>query len=294
MPEKSFLKRATSTLRCSPCVVIWTAAAALVAVSFFLPEEKDSTRPRAASAEQSRTSAAPPRGLPADQQPKDAEPPIARNALGREISVPAPHPIISEIYFEVLTPLALADANGDGARSSTGDEFIELWNPHDEAVNLEGYTLTDRNPEPAQQTRFTFPPLVLEPGQVVVVFNGREWSPSGPVGTEASPPPSTHPDFHGAWVFTMNVKSKLVALSNETEFVLLTDPTGQPIDCVSWGDPEPAPPANVLRLNVVQSQPAGSVQRLTPAGPLLEHADIDQTPFSPGRIPIVSDSPKRD
>ncbi len=298
MSDQSLPKRLFSTIRCFPCAALWLVVAGMVIVSFALElREGESTaevnEARAPAQRGSQgedgTGAAPPDLLPPEEQPESAKPPIAKNALGREIAVPPPYPIISEVYFEVLTPLELADANGDGVRSATGDEFVEIWNPHGEAVNLEGYTITDRNPEPERRWRFVFPAVELGPGEVAVVFNGRGWSPDERVGTEQRAPSGPHPGFHGAWVFTVNAPSREVALSNEAEFVLLSAAEGKPIDCVAWGDPEPGPPSGALRLNVVSADPAGSVQRLAPAGPLLEHANIDQTPFSPGRIPTVSD-----
>jgi hypothetical protein len=57
--------------------------------------------------------------------------------------VPAfPNPIITEVLFDVPTGEA-GDANADGRRHATGDEFIELANPHDKPISLAGFMLTD-------------------------------------------------------------------------------------------------------------------------------------------------------
>ena len=55
----------------------------------------------------------------------------------------APHPVITEVLFNVPKSDD-ADANADGARHSTGDEFVELFNPHPRTINLHGYTITNR------------------------------------------------------------------------------------------------------------------------------------------------------
>lgn len=57
-------------------------------------------------------------------------------------SVPFPHPLITEVLFNVPSG-ARGDANGDGTRDAVGDEFVELINPHDKPIQLQGYVLTD-------------------------------------------------------------------------------------------------------------------------------------------------------
>jgi len=86
--------------------------------------------------------------------PADAAPP------------PRLDPIITEVLYAV--PTYEGDANRDGERNATGDEFIELTNPHDTPIQLRGYTLTDRNAPDKGQMKFVFPTLTLEPGEVVV------------------------------------------------------------------------------------------------------------------------------
>lgn len=56
--------------------------------------------------------------------------------------VPFPHPLISEILAAVPSG-PQGDASGDGTRQAIGDEFIELFNPHDKPIQLKGYTLVD-------------------------------------------------------------------------------------------------------------------------------------------------------
>jgi hypothetical protein len=53
-----------------------------------------------------------------------------------------PHPLVTEVLFNVPRGEE-GDANGDGKRSATGDEFVELVNPHDRPISLKGYRLID-------------------------------------------------------------------------------------------------------------------------------------------------------
>src|SRR5204863_5788507 len=60
------------------------------------------------------------------------------------------------------------DANGDGARDSSQDEFVEVINRTGEPVDVSGYTISD-----ADSIRFTFPPDTIIPaGEVAVIFSG--------------------------------------------------------------------------------------------------------------------------
>lgn len=67
---------------------------------------------------------------------------LAGNAIGQTASVPAPHPMITEVLAAVPSG-PRGDANGDGLRDAIGDEFIELVNPHDKPIHLKGYMLVD-------------------------------------------------------------------------------------------------------------------------------------------------------
>lgn len=199
-------------------------------------------------------------------------------------TLPFPHPVITEVLFAVPTGED-GDANRDGKRTATGDEFVELMNPHDRAIDLKGYVLTDRNEESNRQVKFVFPACRLAPGAVVVVFNGEGSKIPGPVGDEKQAPAGPNPDFGGALVFSMKVTTKNKAFSNTADYVLLTSPKGEPIDAVQWGNPTPAPPAKTLRVATVDEGAYGSVQRLSPAGELVDHGSFGEAFFSPGVIP---------
>ncbi len=60
--------------------------------------------------------------------------------------------LVTEIQFDVPSSAA-GDANGDGARSSRWDEFVELYNNGTESIDLSGYQLIERE----GVAFFTFP-----------------------------------------------------------------------------------------------------------------------------------------
>jgi len=59
--------------------------------------------------------------------------------------VTKPHPIICEILYSVPKGEE-GDADQNGSRSATGDEFIEIYNPHATPIDLKGYVLSDAAP----------------------------------------------------------------------------------------------------------------------------------------------------
>lgn len=73
----------------------------------------------------------------------------AKSASGEsKASVPKvahPHPMICEILYSVPKGIE-GDADGNGTRSATGDEFIEIYNPHSRPIELKGYVLSDAAP----------------------------------------------------------------------------------------------------------------------------------------------------
>ncbi len=78
--------------------------------------------------------------------------------------------VIQEILAD--PPLDLeGDANGDGVRHRSQDEFVELLNIGFTPVELDGWQLSDAGA--AAQARFTFPENTrLEPGERAVLFGG--------------------------------------------------------------------------------------------------------------------------
>jgi len=72
---------------------------------------------------------------------------------------PAPPPQISE--FMAANQSTLKDEDGDSS------DWIELFNPSSQAVNLAGWALTD---DPTNLMAWTFPDFVLQPESYLVVF----------------------------------------------------------------------------------------------------------------------------
>jgi hypothetical protein len=122
------------------------------------------------------------------------------------------------ILNEVLAdpPMELAgDANGDGVRSFADDEFVELVNVSDQAVELQGWTLSD-----GVRVRHTFGAVSLAPGQALVVFGGGD--------------PATFtlaPAAEGALVF---VAEGGLGLTNTGDTVTLADAGGDTVDRLAY------------------------------------------------------------
>ncbi|MCA9310327.1 MAG: lamin tail domain-containing protein, partial [Phycisphaerales bacterium] len=188
--------------RCRAAALVPPACIAILAATTTSPRLLGQTSPPESASPGHTDSPSGEDTTPDDDAPPDEAPP--------------PAPVISEVLFAV--PRTDADANRDGHRHSTGDEFVEIWNPTDEPVTLTGYTLASRlaaaDPEPARGFHFTFPRFTLPPRGVAVIFNGFDWRPKGPVGTSGHAPRAPHPDFGGAWVFTAAISSPNHAFSN--------------------------------------------------------------------------------
>ncbi len=83
--------------------------------------------------------------------------------------------IINEIHADPASGLA-GDANGDGVRHQSQDEFVELVNSSSSEADLSGWTLSD-----GVGVKFTFPPGSVVPGKcAIVVFGGG--NPTGSFG----------------------------------------------------------------------------------------------------------------
>lgn len=67
---------------------------------------------------------------------------------------------------EPFSPLKISEFL---ARNPEGQDWIELHNPNNFSLNLEGYALTD---DPAKPDQFTFPPTVIQPGEYYVLNAG--------------------------------------------------------------------------------------------------------------------------
>lgn len=224
--------------------------------------------------------------------------PVAK-PVAVKVPVPFPHPLVTEVLYDVPSGDD-SDANKDGKRSATGDEFVELVNPHEAPIQLGGYTITDgtaldgarSNANTRTQIHFTFPNLELKPGQVVVVFNGYKQSIPGPVGDALRAPEGTNPIFSDAYVFSMKVPSQYVAFANKGDCVVLRDPKGGCVQAIRWGDPSPNVPGGAL---LVEDAPPslGSVQRVGLSKRLVPHTDMRPGElFSPGQFDLKAELPE--
>ncbi len=288
--------------------------------------------------------------LPA-QAPTQAPGQPSKTQTPTKASGPAfPHPVVTEVLFNVPRGVD-GDANKDGKRSPTGDEFVELMNPHDQPINLKGYRLSDGTtigstheqrelPKQRPATKktdddatqagkdnddkphsrddahftFTFPDLTLEPGEIVVVFNGFESSIPGKVGT-AKKAAQKSEEFDGAYVFSAQTTSQFAAFSNQHDVVQLIDAEGRAVATIRWDyrDDAPRPPARTTKepprntrtkAPTKQDEPgevldkraeeaggkvenlpnvrSGSVQRRTKTGGFVSHMEAMGVPASPG------------
>lgn len=196
--------------------------------------------------------------------------------------VDAPHPLITEVLFRVPRGDS-GDAFPDGNRDATGDEFVELYNPHEQPIDLAGYTISDRNRGGRGEVSFTFPAFTLEPGEAVIIINGHAQNNEG-LGTSEAAAAAEHPDL-GCFVFTIGNDSQFTAFSNSGDWVLLSDPDDTPIHVIHWGEfEETLPEAELVETKV--SMGDGSACRWYPGGPLAPHTQIDGRLVSPGEFPV--------
>jgi endonuclease/exonuclease/phosphatase family metal-dependent hydrolase len=96
---------------------------------------------------------------------------------GDATACPDPQPpiVINEIHADPASDLS-GDANNDGVRDATQDEFVEIVNVSGGAVDISGWTLAD-----GFSVRHTFPAgSVIQPQCSIVVFGGG--SPTGAFG----------------------------------------------------------------------------------------------------------------
>ncbi|MEM7582322.1 MAG: lamin tail domain-containing protein [Acidobacteriota bacterium] len=133
--------------------------------------------------------------------------------LTDEVNLPTV--IISEIHADPASGLA-GDANGDGTRSATRDEFIELLNPSFTAVDISGWTLSD-----SLNVRHTFPASTILPArEAAVVFGGG--TPTGDFGNAAA----------NGLVFTASTGG--VSLNNSGDTVTLKDDSGNVVQTMTY------------------------------------------------------------
>ncbi len=130
------------------------------------------------------------------------------------LSLPSLHgQIILNEFLADPPPGEAGDANRDGNRSSTQDEFVELVNTGETSVDISSWQLTDR-----VKVRHTFPPnTVIPAGAAIVVFGGG--SPTG--------------SFSGAIVQTAD--SGTLSLNNSGDTISLINSAGDTVLTHSYG-----------------------------------------------------------
>lgn len=107
----------------------------------------------------------------------------------------------------------VGDANGDGTRDASQDEFVELVNTSGGPLDLTGWSVSDN-----QGLRHVFTGGVLADGQAVVIFGG-----GTPTGS-----------FGGALVVTASEPGW--ALSNSGDSVIVSDPSSVEIGRLGYGN----------------------------------------------------------
>ncbi|HJR07301.1 MAG TPA: Ig-like domain-containing protein [Pyrinomonadaceae bacterium] len=119
---------------------------------------------------------------------------------------------------------AAGDANHDGARSSTQDEFIEIVNASTVDLDIGGYQLTVRASSGADTVRHIFAAhTIVAPGTAIVVFGG----------AQAATFDSANPAFAGALVVMASTGG--LSLTNGGSTVKLLDPSGAVIEQLTYG-----------------------------------------------------------
>lgn len=97
--------------------------------------------------------------------------------------------IINEVLYDPPSGDA-GDANGDGTRSASQDEFIEFVNDSNQEVDLSGFRLFDNTALTNNEPRHVFPDgTIVPPGGIYVLFGGG--APFGDFGTAQVAPSST-------------------------------------------------------------------------------------------------------
>ena len=123
--------------------------------------------------------------------------------------------VINEIHAD--PDATLGDANGDGTRSASDDEFVELANTTDAPLDISGWTVAD-----TVGVRHVFAAgTVLPAGEVTVVFGGG--TPTGAFGNATAL----------GLVFTASTGS--LSLNNTGDTITVADAAGALVQQVSYG-----------------------------------------------------------
>ncbi len=129
-------------------------------------------------------------------------------------------PLVINEYLADPPDTLAGDANGDGNRSSSADEFVEILNRSGEPIDISGYKLSD-----ADAVRHLFAAgTLVPPFEAVVVFGGG--TPTGAFGNAA--------DNH--MVFKASTGG--LSLNNGGDTITLRDASGQVVQEIQFGTKE--------------------------------------------------------
>ncbi|HEX7723154.1 MAG TPA: Calx-beta domain-containing protein [Pyrinomonadaceae bacterium] len=120
---------------------------------------------------------------------------------------------------------AAGDANHDGVRDGTQDEFVELVNGNaGDTIGVSGWTIKTRaTGSTTETTRFTFPSgTSVAAGEALVIFGGGTFNPNDPV-------------FGCAQIFKAASASSGLSLTNTGLTILVRDSAGNLITQVAYG-----------------------------------------------------------
>jgi uncharacterized protein YjdB len=152
----------------------------------------------------------------------------AQNITGSAtLNVVPPTVVINEVLADppgsVATDL-IGDANHDGVRSASDDEFVELVNSTGTSINVSGWTLQTRSLTGTTDTvRHTFAAnTTLPAGDAIVVFGGG--------GASFDP---TNTAFGGAQV--TKASTGQLSLTNTGLFIILKDADGNVVTQFTYG-----------------------------------------------------------
>ncbi|HGY55091.1 MAG TPA: T9SS type A sorting domain-containing protein [Caldithrix abyssi] len=200
--------------------------------------------------------------------------------------------IVNELLADPSSDPILGDANGDGVRDGSQDEFVELINVGTEEVDMTGFQAGDD-----EQLSFTFPDgYIMKPGQIVAIFGGGDIS--NVPGYDADPLKTR--------VFVSDTTDKLGnGLANSGDYFLLISPDGSydlymgynskynngppTSDVVSGIDFEIRIETQAVanNNNSVTRNPDGDV---SVSDPFMEHDSVNGKPFSPAQTINGKDS----
>jgi hypothetical protein len=129
-------------------------------------------------------------------------------------------PLVINEFLADPADTAAGDANGDGTRSSSQDEFIEIVNRTAEAFDVAGYKILDTD-----ALRHLFAPgSVIPPFEAVVVFGGG--SPTGAFGNA------------GENQLVLKASTGGLSLNNGGDTIKLEDPQGRIVQQIKFGAAE--------------------------------------------------------